>query len=101
MSYCTVSDVKSNGWTAPSGITDAALSEFITLAEDLINKFTNDNFNELDMELYTDGSGSKSLWINKFTPYRCLEVTNIEDVDTGEVYDSSYYEVYERIWKLL
>lgn len=102
MSYCTISNVKNGGlWSVPVGITDDMITNtFIPLAEAIINKITNDNFNSNSLELEVDGSGSSTLWLYKSTKLKCISVSKIEYVESDgsiiETISENNYKVYNR-----
>jgi len=101
MNYVTLTQITKR-WTPPDGFSDSDIEEYAVLAEEMIEKFTNDKFRIVSDTLEVDGSGSSMLNISKYTSLQILSITQIKYIsDTyDEVIDSSYYEVYKRFIKL-
>jgi len=100
MAYATLIQIKA-GWTVPAGMNDSILENLLSYAETMINKWTNDNFEQNSLELIVDGSGTEVLWLGKWTPLRCISVSKIEDVEYNSEFDTDWYKVYERYLRMV
>lgn len=99
MAYCTVAEVKDREIVA--GIADVQYQSAIDWAEALLDKLTNDHFEPTILSLRISGSGSYRQNFYPGTYLRCLSITSITDVPSGDVVTSAEYLAKDHFMVLL
>jgi hypothetical protein len=84
--YLTVTELKASVGIGGDPIdftsfTDGQLQEIIDTYEQMVENITGDIFYSKNETIFFDGEGKQTLFFTRKTPYKCLSITSVQEVE--------------------